>query len=127
MGQYRTLDRIRGQLEVQIRDLEPSFARHELFRFLKSKRYEITPESLANATAGLPYMGWRQSMRRCKERKSLIANGGLSRSSRQSAISSELHQTRLRSLWLTIFAVRSHRFRPDIDSQRVSLLRTGFF
>jgi hypothetical protein len=76
MGRYRTLDKIRGHLEVQIRDLEPSFARHELFRFLKSKRYEITPEGLANATAGLPYMGWRQSMRRCKKCKSLTANGG---------------------------------------------------
>jgi hypothetical protein len=76
MGRYRTLDKIRGQLESQIRDLEPSFARKELFRFLKSKRYEIMPEGLANATAGLPYMGWRQSMRRCKKSKSLAANGG---------------------------------------------------
>jgi len=76
MGRYRTLDKIRGQLETQIRDLEPSLARNELFRFLKSKRYEIMPEGLANAAAGLPYMGWRQSMRRCKKSKSLAANGG---------------------------------------------------
>ena len=76
VGGYRDLNRTRIQLEAQIRELEPSFARHELFRFLKSERYEITPESLANATAGLPYMGWRQSMRRCKRAKSLTANGG---------------------------------------------------
>lgn len=41
------------------------FARQELFQFLTSNRYELTPMSLANAAAGLPYMGWRQSMRRC--------------------------------------------------------------
>ena len=76
MGRYRTLDKMRTQLEAQVRDLEPSFARHELFRFMKSKRYEITPESIANSIAGLPYMGWRQSMRRCKKCRSLNANGG---------------------------------------------------
>jgi hypothetical protein len=76
MARYRILHKDRGQLEVQIRDLEPSFARHELFRFLKSNRYEINAENLGNATAGLPYMGWRQSMRRCKKSKSLTANGG---------------------------------------------------
>ena len=76
MGEYRTLDGSRRKLESQIREFEPSLARHELFRFVKSKRYEINAENLANATAGVPYMGWRQSMRRCKKRKSLIANGG---------------------------------------------------
>ena len=76
MGKYRILDESRRQLELQIRELEPSFARHELFRFVKSKRYEINAENLANATAGLPYMGWRQSMRRCEKSKSAIANGG---------------------------------------------------
>ncbi len=75
MGRYRTLDESRKQLEVQIQELEPSFARQELFRFVRSKRYEINGENLANATAGLPYMGWRQSMRRCKKTKSANANG----------------------------------------------------
>jgi hypothetical protein len=75
MGGYLSLNEIRTQLEAQIRELEPSFARYELFRFVRSKRYEINPENLANATAGLPYMGWRQSMRRCKTRRSSIANG----------------------------------------------------
>ena len=76
MGRYRILDERQRQLERQIGDLEPSFARQELFRFVKSKRYEINPENLSNAAAGLPYMGWRQSMRRCQKRKSHIANGG---------------------------------------------------
>ena len=73
---YRLLDESQRELERQIRDLEPTFARQELFRFVKSKRYEINPEYLSNAAAGLPYMGWRQSMRRCQKRKSRVANGG---------------------------------------------------
>jgi len=76
MVEYRILDESERHLELQIRELEPSFARHELIRFVKSKRYEINAENLANATAGLPYMGWRQSMRRCQKSESLIANGG---------------------------------------------------
>jgi len=51
------------------------FARQEMLHFLRSKRYELTPLSLANAVAGLPYMGWRQSMRRCSKDSSLIVNG----------------------------------------------------
>jgi hypothetical protein len=76
MNRYRILDERRRQLEMQIHDIEPNFARQELFRFVKSKRYEINAEALANAMAGLPYMGWRQSMRRCKKGKSHSANGG---------------------------------------------------
>ena len=70
---WRALSARRESLEQQLRDSEASFARKELLRFLKSKRYEITPESLANAAAGLPYMGWRQSMRRNKKKRSIIA------------------------------------------------------
>jgi hypothetical protein len=54
---------------------EASFARREVFRFLESKRYELNPLNLANATAGLPFMGWRQSMRRCSTEDSRAANG----------------------------------------------------
>jgi hypothetical protein len=73
--QYRTLSAAGHTLEVRLRELEASFARRELFRFLKSKRYELKPLSLANASAGLPYMGWRQSMRRCTKVLSIVANG----------------------------------------------------
>jgi hypothetical protein len=50
---------------ARLQHLEATFAREELFQFLKSGRYSIEPFSLANAVAGLPYMGWRQSMKRC--------------------------------------------------------------
>jgi hypothetical protein len=73
--EYRTLsDKVRRS-EAQLRALEAPFARQELFRFLKSKRYELTPLALANAAAGLPYMGWRHSMRKNTEVQSIAANG----------------------------------------------------
>jgi hypothetical protein len=73
--QCRDLTELERQLEVRLKGLEASFVRQEFFRFLKSKRYELTPLNLANATAGLPYMGWRQSMRRSSRTQSVIANG----------------------------------------------------
>lgn len=72
---YRNVYQRERHLEMQVRCLEASFARLELSRFLKSKRYTLTPLSLANAAAGLPYMGWRQSMRRNAKSRSIIANG----------------------------------------------------
>jgi len=73
--QYRTLDNTDRRLKALLRDLEASFARHELLRFLKSKRYSLRPLNLANATAGLPSMGWRQSMRRTAKAPCAIATG----------------------------------------------------
>jgi hypothetical protein len=63
------------RLKARQRSLEGSFARQELFRFIKSKRYELTPLHFANAIAGLPHMGWRQSMRRNAHSRCLIVNG----------------------------------------------------
>lgn len=48
--------------ELQIR--ESAFARNEVLNFLRSKRYALTPRKFALAIAGLPFMGWRQSMKR---------------------------------------------------------------
>ena len=73
--EYRTLSDSRRGLEVQLPALEASFARQELIRFLRSKRYALTPVNLANAAAGLPYMGWRRSMWRCTKEPCVIANG----------------------------------------------------
>lgn len=71
----RSLSDTCRNVEMQLAALEASFARQELFRFLKSGRYELTPLSLANAVANLPYSGWRQSMRRCKKQPSKFGNG----------------------------------------------------
>jgi hypothetical protein len=63
------------ELKQNLKSSEASFARQEIFHFLKSKRYELSPVSLANAAANLPYSGWRQSMRRCRLSKTEISNG----------------------------------------------------
>lgn len=54
----------RENLERELREQEAFIAQTELLRFLKSKRYAFTPRNLANAMAGLPYIGWRQSFQR---------------------------------------------------------------
>jgi hypothetical protein len=73
--QYRRLEETDNRLLAQLKGSEASFARYEFFRCLKSKRYELNPLNLANAAAGLPYMGWRQSMRRSSKSRSICANG----------------------------------------------------
>jgi hypothetical protein len=73
--QYRILSKRDRWLEARRIGLETSFARQELFRFLKSKRYALTPLNVGNAAAGLPHMGWRQSMRRSVKAPCKIANG----------------------------------------------------
>src|SRR5216684_2059717 len=72
---YRPLARKEKQLRERLIQLEASFARQELFNFLKSERYTLTPLNLANAVAGLPHMGWRRSASRSKKTPSKIANG----------------------------------------------------
>lgn len=64
------------EMEGLIKDGEAYFARNELFDFCLSKRYRLTPLNLANALAGLPFMGWRRSADRCRKWKE--DPGGLS-------------------------------------------------
>jgi hypothetical protein len=75
MQAWQTLSQRQKTLDARLKALEASFARQEVVRFCKSKRYELNPVNLANAVAGLPYMGWRQSMRRSIECRSMIADG----------------------------------------------------
>jgi hypothetical protein len=69
------LSRVQKDLTGQLRGLEAGFVRQEILRFCKSKRYELNPWNLANAAAGLPFIGWRQSMRRCTKQRRTIADG----------------------------------------------------
>ena len=71
---YESLQVKQRELRSRLDDAEPRFARNELFSFLKSKRYEISASNVAKAAAGLPYMGWRQSIRRIGDVQSPIAN-----------------------------------------------------
>jgi hypothetical protein len=72
---YRTLSSKEHDLKARLHKLEASFARHEIFRFLRSKRYDINPLSLAKALANLPYSGWRQSLKRSSRTPSGIGDG----------------------------------------------------
>jgi hypothetical protein len=49
------------------------FCQTQLLDYLHSRRYALEPLTLANALAGLPDMGWRQSHKRC----SAIPHSGL--------------------------------------------------
>lgn len=57
-----------------LEDARADFARSELVRFCESPRYATTPRNVANALAGLPFIGWRQSTNTCI--KSRAAVGG---------------------------------------------------
>lgn len=72
---YRPLAEKEKQLRERLISLEASFARQQLFSFLKSDRYTLAPLNLANAAAGLPHMGWRRAVSRSKKAPSKIANG----------------------------------------------------
>lgn len=72
---YRDLCKKDDKLQRELRDMEATVARHELFRFLKNERYRLNPVNLANAAAGLPYVGWRRSIDRCKTTPSPSADG----------------------------------------------------
>ncbi len=63
------------RLEQELRDGEAYFAQNELLRFRKSRRYTLNPLNTANALAGLPFIGWRQSAKRCRQWPSANANG----------------------------------------------------
>jgi hypothetical protein len=74
-AEYLDLRDRRENLERLLRDGEAYFARGELVRFCKSRRYRINPLNTANALAGLPFLGWRQSAKRCRKWKCPGADG----------------------------------------------------
>lgn len=62
-------------METLLEDGEAYFARAELFDFRQSKRYRLNPLNIANALAGVPFIGWRQSAKRCKKWESAGEKG----------------------------------------------------
>jgi hypothetical protein len=63
------------KMQDLLSDGEASFARAEFVRFCQSNRYRLNPLNIANALAGLPYIGWRQSAKRCKNHPAPGADG----------------------------------------------------
>lgn len=66
-AEHATASSRQKQVQDRLLDAEASFARSEFVRFCRSNRYELKPLNIANALAGLPYIGWRQSAMRCKK------------------------------------------------------------
>ena len=52
-------------LRAKLKNLEACYAEIEVFKLIQSRNYRLTPQTFANAMAGLPYIGWRQSLKRC--------------------------------------------------------------
>jgi hypothetical protein len=75
-SQYLAITEQQREMEQHIKDCEACFARAELVRFCRSRRYRLTPLNVANALAGVPEIGWRQSAKRCKGQPSPALNGG---------------------------------------------------
>jgi hypothetical protein len=75
-AEYLALTDEQKNTEEHIKDCEAHFARTEFVRFCKSRRYRLTPLNTANALAGLPDIGWRQSAKRCTMRVCPGLNGG---------------------------------------------------
>ena len=63
--QYLTLRRELGILQNNLDSGFARFVRLQVVEFCGSKRYVLTPLSIANALAGLPFIVWRHSVRRC--------------------------------------------------------------
>ena len=74
-NEYEKIERDHKEMQQALLDAEAYFSRVEFVDFCQSDRYRLTPLSIANAIAGLPYMGWRQSVKRSQPHKPLGANG----------------------------------------------------
>jgi len=64
-----------AELQEVLFDGYASFAQEQLLDFLEKHRYRLTPERIANALAGLPFIGWRQSAKKFVKRRCENANG----------------------------------------------------
>ena len=75
-AEYKAAKSREEKLDQLVKEGEAYFARSEFVRFCRSKRYQLKPLNTANALAGLPFIGWRQSVQRCVKQKAQGANGG---------------------------------------------------
>ncbi len=53
-------------LHERLSSQEAWYARNEVVKFTRSRRYEKTPTNFAQAMAGLPKYGWLHSLRKCE-------------------------------------------------------------
>ncbi len=75
-AEYIAIKARQKDMDRELQDCEAHFARAEFVRFCRNNRYRLTTLHTANALAGLPYMGWRRSIQRCRTEKPASSNGG---------------------------------------------------
>jgi hypothetical protein len=63
--EIKTLEDEKNVLEKKTADQTAYIYVSELLDYIRSGRYAVSPRAIANALAGLPTMGWRQSHLRC--------------------------------------------------------------
>jgi len=66
-AQRGVLDDRRRKADAILKNCEAHFARVEMMKFIKTRRYTKNPLNTANALAGLPFIGWRRSAKRCQK------------------------------------------------------------
>lgn len=71
-----TLNRNVRSYQKQLDEASAVFTRSEVAKFCNLKKYELRPERIANALAGLPFMSWGTSYRRCSPWKLGDLGGG---------------------------------------------------
>jgi len=74
-AQRRVWDNRQRKADAALRNCEAQFARTEILKFRKNRRYNKNPLNTANALAGLPFIGWRQSIKRCQKWKPVLGVG----------------------------------------------------
>jgi hypothetical protein len=72
---YVWLGKSQQELSETLQDGQAYFARLEVVEFCTSHRYRLQPIHVANALAGLPFIGWRESVKRCSALKGATSNG----------------------------------------------------
>lgn len=72
---WQELSARRKDFADAVENAEARFAQAELLKFCKSRRNRLNPLRIANALAGLPFLGCRQSIKRCSNWKESSRDG----------------------------------------------------
>ncbi len=64
-AQLEEMEQALQKLRIDLEKQEAFFAESELYTFIRNSDRGFTPQTLAKAIAGLPYIGCEQSFRRC--------------------------------------------------------------
>lgn len=121
---YEAVSMRQKETQELLLDGEATFARAEFVRFCTSNRYRVTPLNIANALAGLPYIGWRQSANRCKKHPAPGLDG---QSMQVFKTIDRIVRSNVRRSDLLAHAERWLRTQKDKKSLGISLLREKWY